>query len=141
MSPPGSRPGLPTHAISRSQNFYVLSPSAGPRPVLESGCKDTTFFQTTKTFFYEFRTRFHEHAGSHRVGRRIFFHFHRDSGRNRAGFRRNQALFFEKSGCFRSGFRKGCAHVVGFQGDKLFLFIRKFSLLAVLQRVADLRIL
>ena len=46
-----------THAISMSQNFYVLSfpgqlPTGGV--FLESGCKDTTFFQTAKIFFNYF---------------------------------------------------------------------------------------
>ena len=49
-----------THAISMSQNFYVLSfpgqpPTGGV--FLESGCKDTTFFQTAKIFFNYFLSR------------------------------------------------------------------------------------
>ena len=52
-SPPP--PWRPTHAISKSQLFNVLSLSAAPpvpvRFPVESGCKDTTFFQTGKLFF------------------------------------------------------------------------------------------
>ena len=61
-----------THAISRSQNFNVLSLSGRPLfrvpfPV-ESGCKDTTFFQTCKFFFDVFFFTSRKSDGTQTVG-------------------------------------------------------------------------
>ncbi|MBQ6683259.1 MAG: hypothetical protein IJM74_04085, partial [Bacteroidales bacterium] len=75
-----------THAISMSQNFYVLSfpgqlPTGGV--FLESGCKDTTFFQTAKIFFQLFLIPPHHRADNQRVASIIFFRRNRKIHKNR----------------------------------------------------------
>ena len=69
--------GSPTHAISCFQNFKVLLLSPEPpqgRPVfVESGCKDTTFFQTDKIFFRGIWNSDSVRAVSHKIVRGNFF--------------------------------------------------------------------
>ena len=90
-----------THAISMSQNFYVLSfpgqlPTGGV--FLESGCKDTTFFQTAKIFFQLFFVPPHHRADNQRVAPKIFFRTTREIPRNRPAKDRKNPFFSTISG-------------------------------------------
>ena len=101
VSPLPPRDRSRTHAISMSQNFYVLSfpgqlPTGGV--FLESGCKDTTFFQTAKIFFQLFFVPPHHRADNQRVAPKIFFRTTREIPRNRPAKDRKNPFFSTISG-------------------------------------------
>ena len=84
-----------------SQNFYVLSfpgqlPTGGV--FLESGCKDTTFFQTAKIFFQLFFTTPHHRADNQRVASSIFFRSKRQIPKNRPAKGKKNPFFSTFSG-------------------------------------------
>ena len=92
-----------------SQNFYVLSfpgqlPTGGV--FLESGCKDTTFFQTAKIFFQLFFVPPHHRADNQRVASSIFFRSNRKILKNRPAKDEKNPFFSPFSGSLKFIFRE-----------------------------------
>ena len=98
-----------------SQNFYVLSfpgqpPTGGV--FLESGCKDTTFFQTAKIFFQLFFIPPHNRADNQRVASSIFFSQQPQNPQKSPRKRRKKSLFLPVFGVAQINFSRISLYVI-----------------------------
>ena len=81
MSPHPGYPGCLRHTLSHLSHSFQCSCASSPGPSLavrfpvESGCKDTTFFQTAKIFFRFFSEFFLTPLSDSRLEPRFFFFF------------------------------------------------------------------
>ena len=128
VSPLPPRDRHRTHAISMSQNFYVLSfpgqlPTGGV--FLESGCKDTTFFQTAKIFFQLFFTPPHHRADNQRVASIIFFSQKPQNPQKSPRKRRKKSFFPHVFGVAQGDYLRKSLYIVVYVWFKYFQILRQ----------------